>query len=192
MNLVVSVVNLKEFRREFRSLKNKSFAFAIKNANDSAAYFYRSIFALEWNRKLNVKKKNFIHKALRIQKSFVDTSLGIVTRPTVVYSTAPTNELLRTHIHGNPARRRPGGGRWFIRANPRRRTGRKTYTINNKWVFISFKTKKDEYWGVLKDTVNVPARVNKRKLDERLKRHHPRLLRSQLEKELRFRQQGVR
>ena len=181
-------VDARRFRKEFRELKNKAFANAFRDANDAAGYAYKRAFSRQWKRSLNVKRKNYIRGALTVRKSFVDFNTGLVKKPTVVVSRPFADELLRTQIYGNPSRNPRTGRRWFVQAEGVRKS-KKTYVINNRWVFRRFGRKDSKYLATLTPTVDVPGnREIKRKPDAFVRKFHPKAVRNRLLKELRFRQ----
>ena len=180
------VVNAVEFRRRFRSLKNKSFAFGIKNATDRAGRFFITRFQREWSRKLDAKRRRFPTQVLRVRPAHANPFYGIVDRPTIVFNIA-ADEALRAQLYG--ATRRPSKSRAFVvPAGKQRRISRrlKTY-IAGRYIF-AYNTRGSRYVGTLAPSIKVDGTVNINRPIRETARVLPRLVQASLSSELRFRQ----
>ena len=177
-------VNARQFRKRFRRLKNKSFAFGTKAATDRTANVFKQAFIREWRRKLDERRRAFAKNALGIIPAKVNPNLGITTRSTKVLSRPWADEILDTQIRGNPNRRPESGGNWGVpeeslRSIPKTRTFRA-----GKYIFKALK-RKDKYVGVVESTINVPGRVSLQRPLQAARKALPKLMAKSLTRELR-------
>lgn len=182
-------VDVKQFKKEFRALKAKSFAFALKNAADKSARTFVGLFTAQWKRDFTVRRAGFTKSALRIIRARVDKNRGLVVRQTRILSKPFADEILNAQIEGK-SNRKPRGRVWGIPVD-RKRIGKAAKNfIAGKYVFQSRRGGNSKLIGVLEQTVDVPKRFDLRKITIITSRYFPREIRKQLRKELEFRQRG--
>ena len=148
-------------------LGTKDVAFASKDAADDTMKIYKKSFGREWNRKLKVRRPQFINYALRLIRSRVNTATGLMTRPAVVQSRPETDDILRANVKGDPRRRTKSGKRWFVPSSKLKTRGRRvrrkhTYWADNNLFGYSRKSQSgdNQFLGSLHETISTPDRVN--------------------------------
>ena len=184
MNVTIEI-NTTQFKRQFRRLKNSSFAFGIKNASDRAGRFFIKSLQREWNRKMDVKRRSFPRSVMRVKRALVNASAGIVVRPTEVRNIA-ADEALRAQIFG--ATRRPDKSRAFVVPTGRsRRISRRLKTFTAGKYIFAYNSRGDRLVGTLEPRIRVDGTINLRKVANITARTFGRLLNASLARELRFR-----
>ena len=180
-------VNAKEFRQQFRRLKNRSFAFGIKKASDRAGRFFIKSFQREWNRKMDARRRSFPRSVIRVKRALVNPQFGVVTRPTRVFNIA-ADEALRAQIRG--AVREPEKARFFAipTTGRSRRISRRLRTyIADNYVF-AYSSRGSRLVGVLARQIRVPGTINYRRVLNSTARTFQKLTTASLNQELRRRQ----
>ena len=175
--------NARQFRRRFRRLKNKSFAFAVKNATDSCGEVMRSAFEKLWLLRMDARRKSFAKNALRVRRALVNPQRGLTVRATRLFSQTWADEILFAQLRGKENRRPKQGQAHGIPVDRRNIPKNNTYRAG-KYIFSPRKRGADKLVGIVERTIDVPKRINFNRVITIGQRALPRLMEKALIKEL--------